>query len=156
MALAIEEKYDQVKQLIAMGPLAYPAVQTASTSSELEVAKRAQTVLKSLRDKYAPDQLRSKMDDFILSAEIMAITLGSIPESGLIAQAVILAVVGLGITVAVYGVVALIVKADDLGVAMAGLTWGPPVGGLKSGTGRIAERGLERNRNALILRGGRE
>jgi hypothetical protein len=58
--------------------------------------------------------------DFILSAEIMAIALASIPESGFWAQAAILAVVGLGITLAVYGGVALIVKADDLGVALAG------------------------------------
>ena len=57
--------------------------------------------------------------DFILSAEIMAITLGSMPEAGFWMQAVVLAAVGIGITVAVYGVVALIVKADDAGVALA-------------------------------------
>jgi predicted DNA repair protein MutK len=57
--------------------------------------------------------------DFILSAEIMAITLASIPAGSFIMQAVVLAVVGIGITVAVYGTVALIVKADDAGVAMA-------------------------------------
>ncbi len=57
--------------------------------------------------------------DFILSAEIMAITLASVPESSFWLQAVILAVVGLGITVVVYGAVALIVKADDAGVALA-------------------------------------
>ena len=57
--------------------------------------------------------------DFILSAEIMAITLAAIPASNIWTQALVLAVVGLGITVAVYGVVALIVKADDLGVALA-------------------------------------
>ncbi len=57
--------------------------------------------------------------DFILSAEIMAITLASIPVGSIWMQAVVLAVVGIGITVAVYGTVALIVKADDAGVAMA-------------------------------------
>ena len=57
--------------------------------------------------------------DFILSAEIMAITLGSMPESGFAMQAVVLAVVGIGITVLVYGAVALIVKADDVGLALA-------------------------------------
>ena len=57
--------------------------------------------------------------DFILSAEIMAITLAAIPESGILNQAVVLAIVGIGITVAVYGVVALTVKADDAGVALA-------------------------------------
>ena len=57
--------------------------------------------------------------DFILSAEIMAITLSALPEGGFWSRAVVLAVVGLGITAAVYGGVALIVKADDLGVALA-------------------------------------
>jgi len=57
--------------------------------------------------------------DFILSAEIMALTLAGIPESGFWEQAAILAVVGIGITIAVYGAVALIVKADDVGLAMA-------------------------------------
>jgi predicted DNA repair protein MutK len=57
--------------------------------------------------------------DFILSAEIMAISLAAIPPGNLLSQAAILAVVAVGITVAVYGAVALIVKADDAGVALA-------------------------------------
>ncbi len=58
--------------------------------------------------------------DFILSAEIMAITLSTLPAGNIYTQAVVLAVVGIGITVVVYGAVALIVKADDVGVALAG------------------------------------
>jgi predicted DNA repair protein MutK len=57
--------------------------------------------------------------DFILSAEIMAITLAALPAGSFMTQALVLAVVGIGITVAVYGVVALIVKTDDFGVALA-------------------------------------
>lgn len=57
--------------------------------------------------------------DLILSAEIMAITLSTVATSSLLMQAVVLAIVGLVITVVVYGAVALIVKADDAGVAMA-------------------------------------
>jgi predicted DNA repair protein MutK len=57
--------------------------------------------------------------DFILSAEIMAITLAIITEGGFWMRAAVLAVVAVAITVAVYGAVALIVKADDAGVAMA-------------------------------------
>jgi predicted DNA repair protein MutK len=57
--------------------------------------------------------------DFILSAEIMAITLAAVPDAGFWMQALVLSLVGIGITVAVYGVVALIVKADDIGVALA-------------------------------------
>lgn len=57
--------------------------------------------------------------DFILSAEIMAITLGTVSETSTWMQAFVLAVVGIGITALVYGGVALIVKADDAGVALA-------------------------------------
>jgi predicted DNA repair protein MutK len=57
--------------------------------------------------------------DFILSAEIMAITLATVPEASFWMQAAVLAVVGIGITLLVYGGVALIVKADDAGLALA-------------------------------------
>jgi uncharacterized protein len=57
--------------------------------------------------------------DFILSAEIMTITLAAVADEGILMQALVLALVGVGITVAVYGVVALIVKPDDIGVALA-------------------------------------
>src|SRR6476620_6446610 len=57
--------------------------------------------------------------DFILSAEIMAITLATVSDQTILIQALVLAVVGIGMTVAVYGLVALIVKADDIGVALA-------------------------------------
>ncbi|MFK7871014.1 MAG: DUF808 domain-containing protein [Roseobacter sp.] len=57
--------------------------------------------------------------DFILSAEIMTISLAAIPESNFWMEAATLATVAIMITVLVYGAVALIVKADDLGLAMA-------------------------------------
>lgn len=57
--------------------------------------------------------------DFILSAEIMTIAMATLPESGLILRAVTLAIVGVMITAAVYGAVALIVKMDDIGLNMA-------------------------------------
>lgn len=57
--------------------------------------------------------------DFILSAEIMALTLANVTASNIYTQAAVLASVGILITLAVYGVVALIVKADDAGLALA-------------------------------------
>jgi uncharacterized protein len=57
--------------------------------------------------------------DLILSAEIMAIALGTVEEAPIGEQAIALVVVAIGITAAVYGAVALIVKADDLGVYLA-------------------------------------
>ncbi len=57
--------------------------------------------------------------DFILSAEIMTITLSTLPVDVWWKQAIVLAVVGIAITVVVYGAVALIVKADDVGLWLA-------------------------------------
>jgi uncharacterized protein len=56
--------------------------------------------------------------DFILSAEIMVIALKEVIDEGFVARAVILLVVAILITVVVYGVVALIVKMDDVGLRM--------------------------------------
>ncbi|MBA2920679.1 DUF808 family protein [Sphingomonas sp. MAH-20] len=57
--------------------------------------------------------------DFILSAEIMAIALGEVTGQPLLTQSGALAIVALAITVAVYGVVGLIVKMDDIGLHLA-------------------------------------
>lgn len=57
--------------------------------------------------------------DLILSAEIMAIALAEVASEGIVQQALILAVVGIAITVAVYGAVGLIVKMDDIGLHLA-------------------------------------
>lgn len=54
--------------------------------------------------------------DFILSAEIMVIALKEVIDEGLASRAAILAIVGVAITISVYGVVALIVKMDDIGL----------------------------------------
>lgn len=56
--------------------------------------------------------------DLILSAEIMVISLKEVIDEPLAARAAILAVVGVLITVAVYGVVAAIVKMDDVGLSL--------------------------------------
>lgn len=57
--------------------------------------------------------------DFILSAEIMAITLASVTDSPVWLQVVVLGVVGAGMTLVVYGAVGVIVKMDDAGMALA-------------------------------------
>lgn len=56
--------------------------------------------------------------DFILSAEIMVIALNEVTDQPFVARALILAVVAVAITLLVYGVVALIVKMDDVGLAL--------------------------------------
>lgn len=57
--------------------------------------------------------------DLILSAEIMVIALNDVADAPLWTQAGVLIVVGLGMTVIVYGAVGLIVKMDDIGLHMA-------------------------------------
>lgn len=54
--------------------------------------------------------------DFILSAEIIIITLGSVAESEFLNQVLVLIGIGLTMTIGVYGLVAAIVKIDDLGL----------------------------------------
>jgi len=80
--------------------------------------------------------------DFILSAEIMAIALSAVSESGLLTQAVTLALVGVGITAAVYGVVAMIVKADDAGLALASRADPSVVGAVSRTLGRALVHGM--------------
>ena len=78
---------------------------------ELSPEHEQQTVTKAIRT------------DFILSAEIMVIALNEVvdssPDAGFLMRAVILVVVAVLITVLVYGVVALIVKMDDIGLRLA-------------------------------------
>ncbi|HNM97617.1 MAG TPA: DUF808 domain-containing protein, partial [Marmoricola sp.] len=57
--------------------------------------------------------------DFILSAEIMVISLNEVAQEPLVSRAAILVVVAVAITFLVYGVVAIIVKMDDIGLALA-------------------------------------
>jgi predicted DNA repair protein MutK len=74
------------------------------------------TDAKELEDKQVAGAIRT---DFILSAEIMAIALGELPALSIVMQALVLAAVAVAITVGVYGVVALIVKMDDIGLHLA-------------------------------------
>jgi len=80
--------------------------------------------------------------DFILSAEIMAITLAAVPYATIWTQAAVLAVVGIGITVVVYGVVALIVKADDAGLALASNQRASMMGAFSRVLGRVLVLGM--------------
>ncbi|MDI3335942.1 DUF808 domain-containing protein [Defluviimonas aestuarii] len=80
--------------------------------------------------------------DFILSAEIMTIALAAIPEGVLWMEALTLAVVAVGITVAVYGSVALIVKMDDIGLYMAATA--------RTGFGRSIGSGLVKGMPKLM------
>jgi uncharacterized protein len=58
--------------------------------------------------------------DLILSAEIMVIALNEVADEPFLSRLAILVVVAIAITIAVYGVVAIIVKLDDVGLSLAG------------------------------------
>jgi hypothetical protein len=81
-----------------------------------DALKATETLNRESEDARVRSAIRT---DFILSAEIMAVTLGSVEQRPIIDQAIVLAVVGLAITGLVYGAVALIVKADDFGLWLA-------------------------------------
>lgn len=57
--------------------------------------------------------------DFILSAEIMVISLKEVIDESFASRLIIMIVVAIFITIVVYGLVALIVKMDDVGLALA-------------------------------------
>ena len=57
--------------------------------------------------------------DMILSAEIMAITLNEVASEDFIVRAGVLAIVGIAVTLFVYGAVAIIVKLDDIGLHLS-------------------------------------
>ena len=66
------------------------------------------------------DKIRGAVrTDFILSAEIIAITLGTVAASPLVTQVGVLVAMAVAMTVGVYGFVAGIVKLDDAGLALS-------------------------------------
>jgi uncharacterized protein len=96
------EGYEKVHQLLHPPPAPTPgtAVSIGAADEEAKVKSAIRT-------------------DFILSAEIMAITLSAVTTPAFINKALVLGLVGVLVTVAVYGTVALIVKADDVGLYLA-------------------------------------
>ena len=75
--------------------------------------------------------------DFILSAEIMVISLNEVADEPIVSRALILVVVALAITAGVYGAVGLIVKMDDVG-----LRWAATRRGLAASLGRGLVRAM--------------
>lgn len=81
-----------------------------------EVRKAARMDSKEERLAFEKEKIQGAVrTDFILSAEIIAITLGSVAAAAFTQQVVVLAIIAVAITAAVYGLVAAIVKLDDLG-----------------------------------------
>jgi predicted DNA repair protein MutK len=98
------EAAEKVIEAIAHGPEGEEAAADLALSS------------KDLEQQKVSGAIRT---DLILSAEIMAISLATVAERSLGVQAAALALVGLLLTIAVYGVVGFIVKMDDIGLHLA-------------------------------------
>ena len=85
--------------------------------AELSKAMRQPNVdLKALEEKKIKGAIRT---DFILSAEIVAITLGIVADAAFTTQVVVLAGIALLMTIGVYGLVGGIVKLDDAGLYLS-------------------------------------
>ncbi|ELQ6222448.1 DUF808 domain-containing protein [Cronobacter turicensis] len=69
---------------------------------------------------YERDKVKGAVrTDFILSAEIVAITLGIVAEAPLLNQVLVLSGIAILVTLGVYGIVGVIVKLDDMGYWLA-------------------------------------
>lgn len=95
--------------------LFHPAAERAEQAAHQEAARAPAADLVSLER----DKIRGAIrTDFVLSAEIIVISLGTMETQPLQLQALTLSAVAILMTVGVYGLVAGIVKLDDAGLAL--------------------------------------
>jgi predicted DNA repair protein MutK len=122
-ALALSELLPwAITPLLMLGGLFLCYEGAEKVIEKLGGAKHGETLADPITDMAAFEKERisgAVRTDFILSAEIMAIALAEVADEPLISRGIILALVGIVITVVVYGVVALIVKMDDIGLHLA-------------------------------------
>ncbi|MGY1891888.1 DUF808 domain-containing protein [Pseudomonas jessenii] len=91
----------------------------SKAEDEVEHAQLTEAVADPATDLVAfeKDKIKGAIrTDFILSAEIIAITLGTVADASLTQQVVVMSGIAIVMTVGVYGLVAGIVKLDDLGL----------------------------------------
>ncbi len=91
----------------------------SKSEDEAQHAALRQAVATSEAEVMAHERAKIKgaiRTDFILSAEIIVIALGAIEKASLATQVITLAVVAIAMTIGVYGLVAGIVKLDDVGL----------------------------------------
>ena len=119
-ALLLSEFLPQAIVFILMLGGCYLSYEGAEKIIEkLSGAKHGKTIEQPIEDEVAFEKKRvdgAIRTDLILSAEIMAIALNEVAAETFVTRAVVLALVGLAVTVGIYGAVALIVKLDDIGL----------------------------------------
>ena len=92
------------------------------THKHEKTAEEAKQELAALEEGVVDEKAKIKgaiRTDFVLSAEIIAITLGVVAEKPFTTQVMTLSLIGILMTVGVYGLVAGIVKLDDLGLYLS-------------------------------------
>lgn len=112
--------YEGVEKLLhkflhgKQGETSDAAVETAQATAAKQTAAEVVAAALATEKEKIKGAVRT---DFILSAEIVVIALGSIPaDTPLLQRVLVLSLIALCMTVGVYGLVAAIVKADDLGM----------------------------------------
>lgn len=81
-----------------------------------QAQERLNAIAKQDPKQYERDKVKGAIrTDFILSAEIVAITLGIVADAPLLNQVLVLSGIAVLVTVGVYGLVGIIVKLDDMG-----------------------------------------
>lgn len=81
-----------------------------------QAQERLNAIAKQDPKQYERDKVKGAIrTDFILSAEIVAITLGIVADAPLLNQVLVLSGIAMLVTVGVYGLVGIIVKLDDMG-----------------------------------------
>jgi len=101
--------YEGVEKI--MHTLQHKKAQTAK-EAQLELIQTEQD-LASYENEKIKGAVRT---DFILSAEIVVISLGTVAAAGFLTKVTVLSLIAIAMTVGVYGFVALIVKIDDIGL----------------------------------------
>jgi len=81
-----------------------------------QAQQRLNAIAKQDPKQYERDKVKGAIrTDFILSAEIVAITLGIVADAPLLNQVLVLSGIAVLVTLGVYGLVGIIVKLDDMG-----------------------------------------
>ena len=103
--------------------LCYEGVEKVVHMLQHKKAKTAEEANESLEqieidlDKFEKEKVKGAIrTDFILSAEIVVISLGTVATAAFMTKVTVLSVIAIVMTVGVYGFVAMIVKIDDLGL----------------------------------------
>ncbi|WP_406706128.1 DUF808 domain-containing protein [Sodalis sp.] len=96
-----------------------PSVSDAAAVDKDAVPNRGREALLALENDKVKGAVRT---DFILSAEIIVISLNIVAQAPLLNQIAVMVLIALVMTLGVYGIVAAIVKMDDLGLYMSRLT----------------------------------